>query len=89
MRAKVKSIPCLIRLALLPTMLLACAAMLQAAEVSVSVPESPMLRFALGKLEATLQEQGASGTEDHRQRRARGHVWFAGLGSGGSLGHAT
>ena len=31
---------------------------LQAAEVTVSAPDSPMLRFALGKLEAALQQQG-------------------------------
>ena len=48
----------LIRLALLPATLLACAATLQAAEVTVSAPDSPMLRFALGKLEAALQQQG-------------------------------
>jgi hypothetical protein len=46
-----------LRLALLPAMLLACAATLQAAEVTVSSPDSPMLRFALGKLEAALQGQ--------------------------------
>lgn len=48
----------LIRLALLPATLLTCAATLQAAEVTVSAPDSPMLRFALGKLEAALQQQG-------------------------------
>jgi hypothetical protein len=37
---------------LLRGMLLAGAATLQAAEVTVSAPDSPMLRFALGKLEA-------------------------------------
>jgi hypothetical protein len=46
----------LIRLVFLPTTLLACAAMLQAAEVTVSAPDSPMLRFALGKLEAALTQ---------------------------------
>ncbi len=50
----------LIRLALLPATLLACAATLKAAEVSVSAPDSPMLRFALGKLDAALQQQGDS-----------------------------
>ena len=48
----------LIRLALLPATLLACAATLQAGEVTVSAPDSPMLRFALGKLGAALQQQG-------------------------------
>jgi hypothetical protein len=47
----------LIRLALLPATLLACAATLPAAEVTVSSPDSPMLHFALGKLEAALQRQ--------------------------------
>jgi hypothetical protein len=45
------------RLALLSVTLLACAATLQAAEVTVSSPDSPMVRFALGKLEAALQRQ--------------------------------
>jgi hypothetical protein len=36
---------------------LACAVTLQAAEVTVSTPDSPMLCFALGKLEAALQRQ--------------------------------
>ena len=48
----------LIRLALLPAALLACATTLQAAEVTVSAPDSPMLRFALGKLDAALRQQG-------------------------------
>jgi hypothetical protein len=48
----------LIRFALLPVTLLACAATLQAAEVTVSAPDSPMLRFAQGKLEAALRQQG-------------------------------
>jgi hypothetical protein len=48
----------LIRLAVLPVTLLACAATLHAAEVTVAAPDSPMLRFALGKLEAALQGQG-------------------------------
>ncbi len=47
----------LIRVTLLPVALFACAATLQAAEVTVSAPDSPMLRFALGKLEAALQGQ--------------------------------
>jgi hypothetical protein len=50
----------LIRFALLPVTLLACAATLKAAEVTVSAPDSPMLRFALGKLEAALQQKGDS-----------------------------
>lgn len=37
---------------------MACAATLRAAEVTVSAPDAPMLRFALGKLEAALQQQG-------------------------------
>jgi len=40
--------------------LLFFAATLQAAEVTVSTPDSPMLRFALGKLETALQQQGDS-----------------------------
>jgi hypothetical protein len=48
----------LLLLALLPATLLACTATLQAAEVTVSAPDSPMLHFALGKLEAALQQQG-------------------------------
>ena len=47
----------LIRLALLSAMLLTCVVTLQAAEVTVSAPDSPMLRFAIGKLEAALQQQ--------------------------------
>lgn len=37
-----------IRLTLLPVALFACAAAIQAAEVTVIAPDSPMLRFALG-----------------------------------------
>lgn len=48
----------LIRLAILLSTLLACAATLPAAEVTVSAPDSPLLRFALGKLESALKEQG-------------------------------
>jgi len=48
----------LIRLALIPATLLACGATLQAAEVTVSAPGSPMVRFALGKLDAALRQQG-------------------------------
>ncbi len=47
-----------IRLTWLPVALCACAATLQAAEVIVTAPDSPMLRFALGKLEAALRQQG-------------------------------
>ena len=45
-----------IRIALLVT-LLACVATLRAAEVTVAAPDSPMLSFALGKLETALQRQ--------------------------------
>ena len=38
--------------------LLLFATALQAAEVTISAPDSPMLRFALGKLEAALRQQG-------------------------------
>ena len=48
----------LIRLMLLPVALFACASALQAAEVKVTAPDSPMLRFALGKLESALQQRG-------------------------------
>jgi len=37
---------------------LLCGAPLRAAEVTVVAPDSPMLRFALGKLEAALQQRG-------------------------------
>jgi hypothetical protein len=47
-----------IRLVGLPAVLLACAATTHAVEVSVSAPDSPTLRFALGKLEAALREKG-------------------------------
>jgi len=60
----------LIRLAMLPVMLLACAATLQAADVTVSAPDSPMLRFALGRLESALQAQGDALT--HRAHPAEG-----------------
>ena len=49
-----------LRLALLPVTLLACAASLQSAEVTVSAPDAPMLRLALGKLETSLRQQGDS-----------------------------
>jgi hypothetical protein len=39
-------------------MMLACAATLHAADVTVSAPESPMVRFALGRLDAALRQQG-------------------------------
>lgn len=48
----------LIRLALLLAALFVSAATLPAAEVIIAAPDSPMLRFALGKLEAALQRQG-------------------------------
>ena len=38
--------------------LVLCGASLPAAEVTVTAPDSPMLRFALGKLEAALQQRG-------------------------------
>jgi hypothetical protein len=47
-----------IRIALLSVALFAFAATLPAAEVTVSANDSPMLRFALGKLEAALRQQG-------------------------------
>ena len=53
----------MLRLALLPATLLACTATLQGAEVTVSAPESAMLRFALGKLEAALLQHGDSLTQ--------------------------
>jgi hypothetical protein len=43
---------------LLPVALSACTSSLQAAEVKVAAPDSPMLRFALGKLESALQQRG-------------------------------
>jgi hypothetical protein len=43
---------------LLPVALFASALALQAAQVTLSAPDSPRLRFALGKLEAALQQQG-------------------------------
>jgi hypothetical protein len=46
------------RFKVLTAALLLCGASLTAAEVTVSSPDSPMLRFALGKLEAALQQQG-------------------------------
>jgi len=48
----------LLRLMLLPVPLFACASALQAAEVKVAAPNSPMLRFALSKLESALQQRG-------------------------------
>jgi len=50
----------LIRLTLLPVGLFACAAALQAAEVTVIAPDSLMLHFALGKLKAALQRQAGT-----------------------------
>ncbi len=38
--------------------LLLCGASLPAAEITITAPDSPLLRFALGKLEAALQVQG-------------------------------
>lgn len=57
--------------ALLPAALLA-GATLPAAEVTVSAPDSPMLRFALGKLEAALQRQGDTLRWTGRQEPDRG-----------------
>jgi len=48
----------LIRLVLLTATLFICAATSQAAQVTVAAPDSPMLRFALGKLKAALEQQG-------------------------------
>jgi len=39
------------------SVLLACAATLEAAEITICAPDLPMLRFASGKLEAALQRQ--------------------------------
>ncbi len=50
----------LVRVTLLPVALFACTAALRAAEVTVVAPDSPMLRFALGKLESALQRQSAT-----------------------------
>jgi hypothetical protein len=50
----------LIRLALLPATLFVCSSGLKAAEVTVSAPDSPMLRFALGKLETALQQHAGT-----------------------------
>lgn len=38
--------------------LLLCGASIPAAEVTITAPDSPMLRFAQGKLEAALQQRG-------------------------------
>lgn len=51
-----KSTP--LRLPLSLVVLLACAMSVTAAEVTVTAPDSPLLRFALGKLEAALQPRG-------------------------------
>ena len=40
--------------------LLLCGASLQAVEITATAPDSPLLRFALGKLEAALQRQGVT-----------------------------
>lgn len=48
------------RLALLSATLLVWTARLLAAEVTVAAPDSPVLRYALGKLEAALQRQSAA-----------------------------
>lgn len=48
----------LIRLPLPLVVLLACAMSLPAAEITVTAPNSPLLHFALGKLEAALQPRG-------------------------------
>ncbi len=45
-------------LRILTAALLLCSASLPAAEVTVTAPDSPMLRFALGKLESALQPRG-------------------------------
>jgi hypothetical protein len=50
----------LIRLILLPVTLFACAAALQAAEVTVVSPDSLMLRFAVGKLKSVVQRQAGT-----------------------------
>ncbi len=45
-------------LKVLTAALLLCGASLPAAEVTVAAPDSPLLRFAQGKLEAALQQRG-------------------------------
>lgn len=52
--------PCRRHLIRLPAVIIVCATVLQAAEVTVSAPDSPVLRYALGKLEAEFQRQGAA-----------------------------
>jgi hypothetical protein len=47
----------LIRFVLLPLAMMGAAAALNAAEVTVAAPDSPVLRFALGKLDAAFQRQ--------------------------------
>ena len=38
--------------------LLCCASFLPAAELAIAAPDSPRLRFAIGKLESALQQRG-------------------------------
>ena len=62
----------LVRLTLVSVALLACAAALRAAEVTVLSPDSPMLRFALGKLESALQRQSATMKKTTNQAPGQG-----------------
>lgn len=48
----------LIHRLLIQLVLLACATSLQSAEITISSPDSPLLRFAMGKLETALSKQG-------------------------------
>ena len=57
-RLRISPLRCLLCLALLPATLLVRAAGLEAAEITIGAPESPMLRYAMGKLEVALQQQG-------------------------------
>ena len=50
----------LIRFTLLPVALLACTGALESAEVTVAAPDSPMLRFAMGKLNSALQRHAGT-----------------------------
>ena len=50
----------LIRFTLLPVALLAGSGALESAEVTVAAPDSPMLRFAMGKLNSALQRHAGT-----------------------------
>ena len=59
------------RLTLLPVALVGCTA-LHAAEVTALARDSPMLRFALGKLESALQRQSATMKKTTNQAPGQG-----------------